>query len=217
MKITQFANLSTLKIAALSTLAMGAAATISAAPASAVVITSGVLSFNDGAVNQTGSIPGGFTALLNGGGFAILTEASGGFATLFPALNPPKAVTPDTVALTYNGGNSYTSTDSLVFDFGTAGRLTIASGNLFTSVAASQPSATTFSLVGTAGTYTTTDSAVTSLNINNLDFTVENTSGRTVGSYSISASAAAVPEPFTIIGTIVGGTAAFRMKKKLAK
>jgi hypothetical protein len=26
---------------------------------------------------------------------------------------------------------------------------------------------------------------------------------------------AAVPEPFTIIGTLIGGTAAFRMKKKL--
>jgi hypothetical protein len=30
-----------------------------------------------------------------------------------------------------------------------------------------------------------------------------------------SAGAAPVPEPFTIIGTIVGGTAAFRMRKKL--
>jgi hypothetical protein len=31
------------------------------------------------------------------------------------------------------------------------------------------------------------------------------------------APTAAVPEPFTIIGTIVGGTAAFRLRKKLAK
>jgi hypothetical protein len=30
-----------------------------------------------------------------------------------------------------------------------------------------------------------------------------------------TASAAAVPEPFTIIGTLIGGTAAVRMKKKL--
>lgn len=28
-------------------------------------------------------------------------------------------------------------------------------------------------------------------------------------------AAAAVPEPFTIIGTIIGGTAAFRLRKKL--
>lgn len=30
-----------------------------------------------------------------------------------------------------------------------------------------------------------------------------------------SATATAVPEPFTIIGSIIGGTAAFRMRKKL--
>ncbi len=29
-------------------------------------------------------------------------------------------------------------------------------------------------------------------------------------------AAAPVPEPFTIIGSLIGGTAAFRMKKKLA-
>ncbi len=33
----------------------------------------------------------------------------------------------------------------------------------------------------------------------------------------ISVDAVAVPEPFTIIGTIVGGTAALRLRKKLAK
>ncbi len=32
-----------------------------------------------------------------------------------------------------------------------------------------------------------------------------------------AASATSVPEPFTIIGTLVGGTAAIRMRKKLAK
>ncbi|WP_309744403.1 PEP-CTERM sorting domain-containing protein [Chamaesiphon sp. OTE_20_metabat_361] len=31
----------------------------------------------------------------------------------------------------------------------------------------------------------------------------------------INSSAAAVPEPFTIIGTLIGGTAAFRMRKKI--
>jgi hypothetical protein len=34
---------------------------------------------------------------------------------------------------------------------------------------------------------------------------------------SVSVTPASVPEPFTIIGTIVGGTAAFRLRKKLAK
>ncbi len=34
---------------------------------------------------------------------------------------------------------------------------------------------------------------------------------------SVSVEAVPTPEPFTIIGTIVGGTAAFRLRKKLAK
>lgn len=38
-----------------------------------------------------------------------------------------------------------------------------------------------------------------------------------LGSYGspIGGSATAIPEPFTIIGTLVGGTAAVRMRKKL--
>jgi hypothetical protein len=35
------------------------------------------------------------------------------------------------------------------------------------------------------------------------------------GSYNATAAAQQVPEPFTIIGTLVGGTAALRMRKKL--
>ncbi len=44
----------------------------------------------------------------------------------------------------------------------------------------------------------------------------ENYSGDAAFIANFSAgSAQAVPEPFTIIGTLVGGTAAFRMKRKL--
>lgn len=35
------------------------------------------------------------------------------------------------------------------------------------------------------------------------------------GPGNITGAAAAVPEPFTIIGTLVGGTAALRLRKKL--
>jgi hypothetical protein len=35
------------------------------------------------------------------------------------------------------------------------------------------------------------------------------------GSYNATAAAQSVPEPFTIVGTLVGGTAAIRMRKKL--
>jgi hypothetical protein len=36
------------------------------------------------------------------------------------------------------------------------------------------------------------------------------------GPGNVSAAAPAVPEPFTIVGTLIGGTAAMRMRKKLA-
>jgi hypothetical protein len=45
----------------------------------------------------------------------------------------------------------------------------------------------------------------------------DTTYGDNVGSFAFNGtlSNTAVPEPFTIIGTLVGGTAAFRMRKKL--
>ena len=57
--------------------------------------------------------------------------------------------------------------------------------------------------------------------INTLDFIIHNGSGPTglrtelTGTADLSANPTSVPEPFTIIGTLIGGTAAFRMKKKL--
>jgi hypothetical protein len=43
----------------------------------------------------------------------------------------------------------------------------------------------------------------------------QNTSLGFAGLVNTSASATSVPEPFTIIGSLIGGTAAFRMRKKL--
>jgi hypothetical protein len=50
----------------------------------------------------------------------------------------------------------------------------------------------------------------------NLDLTVAaNASSKGFSSYVSTASSTAAPEPFTIVGTILGGTAALRMRKKL--
>jgi hypothetical protein len=52
-----------------------------------------------------------------------------------------------------------------------------------------------------------------------LEFRVtDSNTGDNSGSFAVSGSivdAQAVPEPFTIVGTLIGGTAALRMKKKL--
>ena len=65
----------------------------------------------------------------------------------------------------------------------------------------------------------------TPLSLTSFNFAVDNLDSSNLlnpspdGSYSLVASVAppttAVPEPFTIIGTIVGGTAAIRTRKKL--
>jgi hypothetical protein len=53
-----------------------------------------------------------------------------------------------------------------------------------------------------------------------LQFQIEDTdtgnnSGAYVVSGSINSASTAVPEPFTIIGTLIGGTVATRLRKKL--
>ncbi len=44
---------------------------------------------------------------------------------------------------------------------------------------------------------------------------LDNLTVATLGQLKVATTATAVPEPFTIIGTLIGGTAAFRLKKKL--
>jgi hypothetical protein len=220
MKIQQFANfpsINTLKIAAISTLAIGATATISAAPAGAVFLTSGQLAINDGALNTTGTIPGPFTSTFNGTNAAIVSTATGSFAPLLLPLGA-KTVTLDTVGFVLSGAN-YASTDSLVFNFGAAGQLTIASGSLFSNTPALAPNRSNFNYLGTAATFTN-GADVSNLIVTSFNFDVDNLANTNPlntspnGSYSLVATA--VPEPFTIIGTIIGGTAAFRMRKKLS-
>jgi hypothetical protein len=220
MKITKFINstsIKTLKIAAISSLAIGAAATMSAAPAGAVLLTGGI-GFSDGTLNTVGTIPGPFTAQFNRDGAAIVSGVNtfGAFTSLFAP--GAKNVLSSTIGLVQSGAN-YASTSDLVFDFGTSGKLVIPNGSLFSSAPSAILTAhTNFAYLGTAGTFTTTDTISTPLTVTSFNFDVDNSPLGTVaspnGSYSLVATT--VPEPFTIIGTIVGGTAAFRMRKKLA-
>jgi hypothetical protein len=217
VKINHFANLQTLKIAAVSTLAIGAA-TICAAPAQAAVVT-GSLAFNDGALNTSGNIPGSFTTTFNNVGAAIVSASSGSLNGLLPT--GAKSISASSVGLSFNGTN-YSTTNDLVFDFGSPGKLTIATGALFLDTVSTSRS--NFTYLGNTATFTNgTD--VTALNVTSFNFDVDNLPNTSPsnpspnGSYSLVASVApttAVPEPFTIVGTIIGGTAAFRMRKKVA-
>ncbi len=228
MKIRQFANLpgieTSLKIIAASSLAIGVVAGVAAAPAGAVLLTApGNLSFNDGVLNTAGIINpvagNTFTATFNNTGFNLVSVATGSFAPLFTPLGP-KTVSSPSVNFLYASGQNYTLQSNLDFNFGTAGLLRIASGSTFLDTAQGATHSN-FSLVGTAGSFITPDSIATPLTLSSFNFDVDNDVANPSpnGSYSLVASitpTAAVPEPFTVIGTLIGGTAAFRRRKTLA-
>ena len=240
MKIKQFANLPNIKalnIVAVSSLAIGIAASISAAPAQAVSITSGVLSFNDGALN-TNVVGGGsiapvagnrFTVNFNPSNFATVLNASGSFETAGLSPNSPRYIASSSADYLFSGGNTYTQVGDLVFNFGQqvtanplVARLTVGAGSIFST--STVANATTFAFLSGNTTFLTQpDNILSQISVqpNDFRFSVDNLAnnnpalgGQPNGSYSLATTA--VPEPFTIIGTIIGGTAAFRMKKKLA-
>ncbi len=233
MKIKQLANLPsvrTLKIAAISTLAIGVATSISAAPAAAVSIGSGDLTFSDGATNSTPGTPitgtagNFFTVDFNRGGNTVVTVASGSFGTLIPGVSlidsEPKAINPSTGNFLYVAGAPAGSFDyrltnpsGLDFNFGPSiGNLNIAANSLFRGSFAGG-SNVNFSLNPLNLATFTSGLDSSPVNVRNFDFSISSNTDAT-GSYGLSVTA--VPEPFTIIGTIIGGTAAFRMRKKLS-
>jgi hypothetical protein len=233
-------KMSSKHLLAISGLAIGIATGISATPASAVSITPGsVLAFNDGAANTAGTISpttvgNSFTGTFNGNNAAIVSSATTGtFSTL---LSPFGAKTVNTtssifsrvgLSTTVPGGIDYSNSAPLTFNFGTAGTLTVPTGAFFLADTSPTPGNTTFRIYTSAtapgapnffGTFLNgTDSSTVQFN----DFRFEVTtvgSPIATGSYSLTATAvptAAVPEPFTIIGTLVGGSAALRMRKRL--
>ncbi len=78
-----------------------------------------------------------------------------------------------------------------------------------------------FANTGSSGIFTSfTISSGFQSGINTLDFVINNSFGPTGLRTELSGTAnlgssTSVPEPFTVIGTLIGGTAALRMRKKL--
>jgi hypothetical protein len=239
MKIKQFTNSPTFfrtasksstitQLLAVSSITLGVATIVPTAPAQAAVINSGELAFNDGAFNSSGTIStnNGFNVNFNNGGNAIVTTASGDFAPLIPGVNPPFVSVPKTVSgslgtFLYSGAGPGTSVDyrlsnplGLDFNFGGAiGTLNIAANSIFRGSPVTGGNFN-FSILNSLGS--TFNSGTSSpVNIIDFDFSVSNNPNQ-LGSYGIRVAAAEVPEPFTIIGTIVGGAAALRMRKKMS-
>ena len=226
---------------AISGLAIGIATGMSAAPAGAVILAPGSsLTFSDGAANTAGTVNIGavgnsFTTSFNftTGAVANVSNATGTFNTLFGGTGPEPVSLSSSVFLRNNapsstvpGGIDYLNQSPLTFDFGSIGTLTLDTGSFFLATPATgTPSTrTSFNIYNAStapgapnffGTFTNgTD--VNRVRFDSFEFTVDNASGTNFGNYAIQVTAAPVPEPFTIIGTLVGGAAALRLRKKLS-
>ncbi len=211
-------------------LAIGAVAGIATAPASAVIITGGELTFTGGTNNLSTSFadpnspPASFIVNYNQPAAVptILAATGPEFSTLFPQSKPALVgaviSSPNTFTRVGNT-NNYTLNNNLTFDFGTVS-LNVGANSIF-AAGSNNVGGTDLRLATNVGSFFL--SGTDNTPIRTLDFSFGDTGLSGIGTYRISGSPTAipqtgpipVPEPFTIIGTLVGGTAAFRMRKKL--
>jgi hypothetical protein len=238
--IRQFAKLlsnkNSIKVVAASSLAIGVAATLPVLPAGAVAINTGTLNFNLTENDFRGDVKttAPFDVNFNPSGFASVVGSTGQFssASLFPTVFPTGSnygITPSTGTFTYSGaGTTYRLTNDLNFAFNNGVTIRVGNGSTFDFTQTTVSSATNplgaynVNILNSLNSFiingTTPADSVAIPTSGSLGFVFQATGGTPGGSVGVTAfsTAASVPEPFTIIGSIVGGTAAFRMRKKLA-
>jgi hypothetical protein len=228
------------QLMAVGSLAIGAAAIMPAAPAGAVSITNGQLVFSDGTTEFQSKFVSGTTPIAPPSTFDVdfnssspaLTryqDQSGSFTQFFPSPTTTSTISSSTGMFSYLGtGLNYKLDNDLdfVFTSGASSGLSITIGkDSEFSGAINSSNGVGFTLTKNLGSFFKSG-VDPSVDVNSLSFNfgdIGNQPGGAprVGTYGIVASpskavTADVPEPFTIIGTIIGGTAAFRMRKKLS-
>jgi hypothetical protein len=204
-------------------LALGVVAVMPTAPAHAVLLN-GSLDFSDGTLDFASQVDPTdandlFDVTFNPGSTAFINGVAGtDFSPLFTSFTTSPLLSSSTGTFKFLSGNSalfnYTLQNDLAFNFTNGVTFSLGTGSVFQgqnfsgniSFDLSSYVNSFFLLNGGNQTFV---SALPGFNFrDNLN------SGP--GGYTISASTQKVPEPFTVIGTIIGGTAAFRMRKRLA-
>ena len=225
MKIKQFANLPNIKalnVVAVSSLALGIAASISAAPAQAITFNTGELDFgvftSPFATNVNPVAGNNFNVTFNPDIIANILRATGSFSPTFTTGSTIGSNSP-TVGFTNIGGSTYSLNQALVLNFAAATptTFTLNQNSTFTETEIFSNGVRVgagLQLANSAGAFFTNAGDIT--NVPTVAFSFNDTGLPSGGLFIAQASPTAVPEPFTIIGTIIGGTAAFRMRKKLA-
>ena len=227
MRIRQFAKLpsiKTLRIAAISSLAVGVATSISAAPAGAVTFNTGQVAVNGFSSDFFTDVGQPFFTVDFNGKASAETQGAPPGSALANLFSGSLGVTPNNaVRFDFISGSGtdfvYKLTNDLTFAYANNISYTVKGGSRFASTFNNVNSGLTFGITSDAGSFFTdrTNNDVTPALTN--VFAFSDIPGAGGGGYNLVASPlapAAVPEPFTIIGTIIGGTAAFRMKKKLS-
>ena len=207
-------------------LAVGASVGIAAAPAHAVALNNGALTFT-GSTSDFFANAGNSSFSVNFSNnpppTADVNSATGDFATSGFPTTGSYGISSPTVTFTQVGAtNNYTLNTDLIFAFANGTNVTVGQNSQFARTF-NGSSSVSFGANGTVGTTVSNSSGTVNTDSFNLTFNdISSRSG--AGGYSVLASTftapprtTAVPEPFTIVGTIVGGTAALRMRKKLAK
>ena len=228
MKVKQLTNISSFKsplkinsitkAIAISGLAIGAAAMLPAAPAGAVLLSTGTLAFSDGTADFFSSpAQTSYTVNFNPSGTARIDGSNGAFGSTF-GTNENRTITPSTGIFNLVSGTTFSLASALNFTFPTSNGTTvsIAPGSTFTRTLNTDFGVGFVNLDAT-GTVSNPDGTV---NLPQIAFNFGDTLSSGGGTYGVVISPtnpiAAVPEPFTVIGSLVGGAAALRMRKKLA-
>ena len=214
-------------LAKLVAIGTGVAAIFSAVPASAATFNGGQLSF-------TGSTSDFYTQLNStavGGNFTIDFNTPSNSTSIFSndltvpsGTNTASSLTPFSFqsisspsgTFTRNSASTFTLSNTLSFAFGSGTTVNIASGNPF-SLNTLTSGAVNFGFTNGNGIGTILN-GTDGITAKVLSFTVGDGATTGGGNYGIVAGPVdptAVPEPFTVIGTLVGGAAALRMRKKL--
>lgn len=205
------------QLLAIGTIATGTLAVMSAAPASAAIIQTGKLGFTDGtdAFASTFSLGTSFSVNFDPApATARINVATGDFAPLF-TVGQVYPVATATGSFDFVGGNTYRLANDLPFNFTGQGlNVIVSAGSLFNVTTNNEFEGVTLASSGAAGSIVNADGSVAARQLAFSFNDIPESSGG--GNYGFLVSPTAVPEPFTIIGTLVGGTAALRMRKKLA-
>jgi hypothetical protein len=223
MQTTKLRNNTFTQLLAIGGLAIGVATSIPAAPAQAVLLNTGQIAFQGGTGNFFEDVVPGvgdtFSVNFNPLGQTFVSQATGSFTSSFPLLGS-NAITPSTGNFTYTALNStptsfnYTLNSNLPFNFTNFPdpvNLTIGAGSTFNG-SLNTNGGLNFRLTNSIGSSFSNASGSVIAPV--IEFGFGDIPGGNGGGYQLASTP--VPEPFTIIGTIVGGTAAFRMRKKLS-